>query len=236
MLGVKRGAFWSWVTGWVGSHCLHACLQSCLDCFRHTHCMSAAALSAFLPGPSQPVTCMAPAALPGLLQAAQMHVCGKCTMLDCVLQINLLGQLAFVAGNEYTVVQVFVTMILLGTGTATGGGYLMSYGEVRPTRLQLNSSRCTDCAGCSQAAPCLQQYLLLVCLLVSHAALNSFPMAVVARIAQVAAVWLLLGEPFALWHVAECCNTSHHPDCALSYLMGPWRTWSWSKTGASFWV
>eukprot|EP00891_Asterochloris_glomerata_P003306 jgi/Astpho2/3306/e_gw1.00054.39.1_t len=96
MLGVKRGAFWSWVTGW----------------------------------------------------------------------INLLGQLAFVAGNEYTVVQVFVTMILLGTGTATGGGYLMSYGE---------------------------QYLLLVCLLVSHAALNSFPMAVVARIAQVAAVWLLLG-------------------------------------------
>ena len=64
-------------------------------------------------------------------------------MLDCVLQINLLGQLAFVAGNEYTVVQVFATMVLLGTGTATGGGYMMSYAEVRPARLQLSSSQCT---------------------------------------------------------------------------------------------
>ena len=54
------------------------------------------------------------------------------------------------------------------------------------------------CAACSYNAPWLQQYLLLVCLLVSHAALNSFPMVVVARIAQVAAVWLLLGELFAL--------------------------------------
>ena len=65
-------------------------------------------------------------------------------MLDCVLQINLLGQLAFVAGNEYTVVQVFATMVLLGTGTATGGGYLMSYAEVQPTRLQLSSGQCID--------------------------------------------------------------------------------------------
>ena len=36
--------------------------------------------------------------------------------------------------------------------------------------------------------------MLLVCLLVSHAALNSFPMVVAARIAHVAAVWLLLGK------------------------------------------
>ena len=73
-------------------------------------------------------------------------------MLDCLLQINLLGQLAFVAGNEYTIVQVFATMVLLGTGTATGGGYLMSYAEVRPTHLQLSSNRCTD--ACSLLTGC----------------------------------------------------------------------------------
>ena len=82
-----------------------------------------------------------------------------------MLQINLLGQLAFVAGNEYTVVQVFATMVLLGTGTATGGGYLMSYGEVRPPRLQLSSSKCSDmCSlltGCT--LPCSNTCCWSVC-------------------------------------------------------------------------
>ena len=82
---------------------------------------------------------MAAAALPTVRLTCfrqGVYACGKWAMLDCVLQINLLGQLAFVAGNEYTVVQVFATMVLLGTGTATGGGYLMSYAEDTPAAKQ----------------------------------------------------------------------------------------------------
>ena len=53
------------------------------------------------------------------------------------------GSARIVAGSEYTVVQVSIIITLLGTGTATGGGYLMSYAEVCHARLQLSNTNGT---------------------------------------------------------------------------------------------
>ena len=52
----------------------------------------------------------------------------------------------------------------------------------------------------------LQQYVLLVCLLISHAALNSFPLSFVARIAEVGAAWLFLGECCGLGKLGPACD------------------------------
>ena len=124
MLGVKHGVFWSWVTGWVGSPC---CSTACIPAWTAL---------------DTPSACLLPYCLHSCL-ACSRHTKRICTVLKCVVQINLLGQLAFVAGNEYTVVQVATIMILLGTGTATGGGYLMSYAEMCHARLQLSNTNGT---------------------------------------------------------------------------------------------
>ncbi len=75
MLGVKHGVFWSWVTGWVGSPC---CSTACIPAWTASDTPSARLL---------------PYCLHSCL-ACSRHTKRICTMLKCVVQINLLGQLA----------------------------------------------------------------------------------------------------------------------------------------------
>ncbi|KAK9828789.1 hypothetical protein WJX72_002079 [[Myrmecia] bisecta] len=80
--------------------------------------------------------------------------------------LNLLGQAAFVAGNEFSTVQLLSTMLLLGTGTASGGGYVMSR---------------------------YMQLYIYAFLIISHAVLNTLRLDLLGRAAWVAAWWEIIG-------------------------------------------
>ncbi|KAL0024345.1 hypothetical protein WJX79_001112 [Trebouxia sp. C0005] len=84
----------------------------------------------------------------------------------CVGWINLLGQIAFVAGNTYTFVEVLAAMLFLGTQDQPAGGYSPS-----------NS----------------MQLYMFGGLLVIYASVNTFTLKSLTHVARIGALWQVVG-------------------------------------------
>ena len=67
-----------------------------------------------------------------LLGQASIHCLRRALQLlvTCILRGCLIAQVAFVAGNTYTSVQVIAAMLFLSTQTSPGGGYYPSNSTV----------------------------------------------------------------------------------------------------------
>lgn len=99
-------------------------------------------------------------------------------------------QVAFVAGNTYTFVEVLAAMLFLATQSDTYAGYYPSNAMVRFSMLSIVRLHLVVS---DQAALLVQQLYIFGGLLISYACVNTFPLKALNHLTWIGAVWQVAG-------------------------------------------